>query len=232
MIPVLYQNDEILIVNKPAGVPVQGGAGISRSLDTELPRQLGFPVYLVHRLDKETAGIMVVAKSPRAAHVWTALIAGKQVRKEYEAVCIGIPRGGMKGTVSDRVVQGGVEKDALTHYEVLRTTEVHTAEGTCTLSWLRLRLATGRMHQIRIHLAGAGCPVAGDDKHGDFKQNKLLRKECGIKRLMLASVQLTVPGAHADGGADRVFTIPLPAHMESCRKLFEPAAVTPDRRKL
>ena len=63
------------------------------------------------------------------------------------------------------------------------------------------------------------------------EQNKLLRKACGIKRLMLASVQLTVPGAHADGGADRVFTIPLPAHMESCRKLFEPAAVTPDRRQ-
>ena len=81
-IDILFENDQILVINKPCGIAVQGGEGIAHPLDKELPAQLGYPVYLVHRLDRDTAGLMIVAKSPLYAAQWTKMIGGKLVRKE------------------------------------------------------------------------------------------------------------------------------------------------------
>lgn len=188
LIPIIYENSEIIIINKPQGVAVQGGPNIVHPLDKELPLQLGFPIYLVHRLDQETSGLMVVAKTPQAANKWTKLIGEKSVKKEYDALCIGVPektKGQFKSSINDH----GVEKSALTFYEVKKS---YPLDGY-TLSHIHLVIATGRMHQIRIHLAKAGFPIAGDDKHGNFKANKALKKLCGIKRLQLVSSVLTVP---------------------------------------
>ena len=80
---IIYEDDEILLINKEEGVSVQGGAGISHSLDEDLSKQLGYKIYLVHRLDKETAGILIVAKSSMAASKWTNLLSTNQVQKEY-----------------------------------------------------------------------------------------------------------------------------------------------------
>jgi RluA family pseudouridine synthase len=208
-IPIIYENDEILIINKPAGVPVQGGEGICHPLDKELPLQTGCSVYLVHRLDQDTAGLMVVAKTPEAASRWTRLIAGHGVRKEYDAVCIGTFTA-KNGTITEDIMQHGGERTASTRYRVTEEGSVTCADGSVLpVSMVHLALDTGRMHQIRIHLAKQGCPVAGDDQHGNFRQNKLLRKAAGIKRLMLASVRLTVPC----GNAEQTFSVPLPEHM-------------------
>lgn len=187
-IPIIYENSEIIIINKPQGVAVQGGQNIAHPLDKELPLQLGYPIYLVHRLDQETQGLLVVAKSPQAANKWTHLIGEKAVTKEYDAICIGVPekpKGQFKSAINDR----GVEKASLTFYEVKKSWNI----DSYTLSWIHLTLGTGRMHQIRIHLAKAGFPIAGDDKHGNFKANKALKKLCGIKRLQLISSRLTIP---------------------------------------
>lgn len=191
-IPVLYENDEILVINKPSGVSVQGGEGIAHPLDKELPLQLGYPVYLVHRLDKDTSGLMIVAKSSQAASRWTKLIGGKLVQKEYTALCIGkMPS--VKGTIRTSVIQHGDEKPAVTHYEVAGE-EVLEFEGTqIVLTKVHLKLETGRMHQIRIHLAKQNCPIAGDDRHGNFKLNKILKKAKGIKSLCLVSSRLSIP---------------------------------------
>ena len=89
IIPIIYENSEIFIINKKAGMPVQGGEKILHSLDTELAKQTGQKVYLVHRLDKETSGLMIAAKNPAAANKWTKLIGSKEVKKEYIAICIG-----------------------------------------------------------------------------------------------------------------------------------------------
>ena len=191
-IPVLYENDEILVINKPSGVAVQGGAGIEHSLDRELPVQVGYPVYLVHRLDRDTCGLMVVAKSPLAAAKWTKMIGGKLVRKEYTAICVGTlsPK---KGTIRSGVIQHGDEKTAVTHYQVVGEKEIEFESEKIILSTVKLQLETGRMHQIRIHLSKNGCPIAGDDKHGNFKINKLLRKAAGIKTLQLSATSLSLP---------------------------------------
>ncbi len=198
-LPIIYENDDIYIINKPAGLATQGGQGVVHSVDTLLASQVGQKVHLVHRLDKETEGLLIVAKNSKAASTWTDLIAGKEITKEYCAICTGdFPK--TSGTITDSITTKGVTKPALTHYMVEKTSTVslETPEGTQTqsLNLVRLQLGTGRMHQIRIHLAKLGCPIAGDDKYGNFKLNKLLKKQLGIKRLQLAAVQLTIPKKH------------------------------------
>ena len=207
MIPIIYENDEIYVINKPAGLAVQGGQGVKHSLDVEFPKQVGSKVHLVHRLDKDTSGLMIVAKNPVAAGKWTKLIGSKTVKKEYIAVCAGkMPS--KSGIIKEDVVQHGDVKSAVTHYQVEKewsvTATTEDDEKIIPMTQLRLKLETGRMHQIRIHLAKNGCPIAGDDQHGNFKLNKLLKKACGIKRLQLSSVRLTIPLE----GKDKTFEIP------------------------
>ena len=196
MIPVIYENDEIFIIDKPAGLAVQGGQGVVHSLDRDFAEQTGQKVFLVHRLDKDTCGLMIVAKNPVAAGKWTKLIGSKEARKEYLALCTGrMPA--KSGVIREDVLQHGDTKAAVTHYQVEKEWvvpyETETGAGEIPLTLIRLKLETGRMHQIRIHLAKQGCPIAGDDQHGNFKLNKLLKKICKIKRLQLAAVRLTLP---------------------------------------
>jgi len=215
MIPIIYENDEIIIINKPAGLAVQGGQGVVHSVDRDFAEQVGYKIYLVHRLDKDTAGLMVVTKNPVAAGKWTKLIGSKIVKKEYLALCAGkMPAN--KGVIHEDIVQHGDQKSAVTHYQVEQETDVlidnEASEiKSVHLSLVRLVLETGRMHQIRIHLAKNNCPIAGDDQHGNFKVNKILKKACGIKRLQLAAVRLTVPL----DGKERTFEIPNPLNFSA-----------------
>lgn len=220
-LPVVFENDEILLINKRAGLAVQGGARVSHPVDELLAEQTGRKVYPVHRLDKDTSGLLLVAKSSAAAAKWTALIASGSVRKQYTAICVGIPgeaAPGSSGVFRSDVGSGRERRSALTEYKILATAEAppcaeaqdREAESV-RLSLLELALGTGRTHQIRIHLAQSGCPVAADDKHGNFRVNKILRRAAGIRTLQLAATRLTLP---IDGRA-RVFSVPLPEHMRS-----------------
>lgn len=201
---ILYEDEEIFVISKNSGLAVQGGANIKHSIDVDFADEIGQKIFLVHRLDKDTAGLMIVAKNPIAAAKWTKLISGKTVKKEYIAICAGTiePK---KGIICEKIVQHGEKKKAVTNYEVEK--EIETECGK--LSQIRLLLETGRMHQIRIHLAKNSCPIAGDDQHGNFKLNKQLKKTLGIKKLLLASVKLTVPLQ----SKNQVFEIPLPEYM-------------------
>lgn len=213
---IIFENEEILLVNKEAGVSVQGGAGIAHPLDAELSLQLGYKIFLVHRLDKETSGILVVAKNALAAAKWTNLISGGKVKKEYAAVCFGIPFVNGKKCYSG-VLEGTVEAHGRTQaaktffkVESVWGVKIPETDEKMELSFLKLTLGTGRMHQIRIQLAKAFCPIAGDDKHGDFKKNKLARK-IGIKKLHLAAVRLSLP----IDGKMQSFEIPLPEYIKN-----------------
>ena len=174
-------------------MPVQGGEKIAHSLDEELAKQVGQKVYLVHRLDKDTAGLMIVAKTPAAASKWTKLIGSKEVKKEYIAICAGSLKQ-KKGEITEAIIQHGQSKKAVTHYQVEKEWQLEReGESPIDMCQIRLALETGRMHQIRIHLAKQSCPIAGDDQHGNFKLNKILRKLAGIKHLQLFSTKLTIP---------------------------------------
>jgi 23S rRNA pseudouridine955/2504/2580 synthase len=191
-IEVLYENDDCIVLNKPAGLPVQGGERVGASLDAILAETWSPRPLLVHRLDKDTSGLILAAKSRAAAARFALLFSpGKQqgkpgqdrgIHKQYLAVCAGNP--GEAGTIDLILTVRGVEKRAQTSYTRLG--------GNGDFSLLELELGTGRMHQIRRHLSRIGNPVLGDEKYGDFALNKKLRKEQGLKRLLLHASRLII----------------------------------------
>ncbi|MCL2601886.1 MAG: RluA family pseudouridine synthase [Treponema sp.] len=213
-IPVLFENDVCMVLNKPHGLAVQGGEGVSTSLDSILSEKYSPRPLLVHRLDRDTSGAILVAKTKGAAAAFSTLLAGsvngaaitggekksRAIVKQYWGVCAGIPRppqgiirhkldalGEARGKF--RGERGAKQQESLTHYKVLSS----STAGEVACSLVELELGTGRMHQIRRHLAGIGHPLLGDDKYGDFPLNKKLKKACGIKRMLLHAVRLAIP---------------------------------------
>ena len=158
---------------------------------------------------------MIVAKSTQAANKWTKMIGAKDAKKEYIAICAGSLKN-KEGWIKESLVQHGIEKAASTFYHVekewdlLVETPQKGQSESIKMSQIRLKLDTGRMHQIRIHLSKQGCPIAGDDQHGNFKINKILKKQMKIKKLLLASVKLSLPV----NNKEMVFEIPLPDYMQ------------------
>lgn len=207
-INIIHEDSEIYIINKPAGIASQGGEKVTSSIDTVFAEQVGQKIYLVHRLDKDTTGLMIIAKNPIAANKWTKLISSKSVKKEYLAICVGSLKN-KQGIIKEDLIQHGAQKQAITHYSVEKEWNVQVEEENLTFSLVRLILETGRMHQIRIHLAKQNCPIIADDQHGNFKLNKLLKKHLKIKKLMLAAVKLTIPNPKNTD----IYQIQLPEHM-------------------
>ncbi|MDR3302711.1 MAG: RluA family pseudouridine synthase [Spirochaetaceae bacterium] len=197
-IPVLHEDGHCLVLNKPPGLAVQGGEGVNASLDSILAKEFLSPTrpLLVHRLDKDTSGVILTAKTPDAAAFFSKIIAGRRAVKRYLAVCRtpASPERAQSGVIKTELVIKGIAKHAETAWKILR--ETHDDDETWTL--FELELGTGRMHQIRRSLAQEGFPILGDDKYGDFKLNKQLRKERGLKNLLLHSSRLIIP--LPDGG--------------------------------
>jgi len=218
-VEILYEDDFIVIINKPAGLAVQGGKDIKVSLDKLLAEhyssQNGSPVpLLVHRLDKDTSGALLAAKGRESAGRFSKIfgayyddsghysdISGsygevsgnkKKAVKIYTAVCAGRPDKN-KGIITEKLIIHGKPKDAETKYKTIKTNTLKVnTEFNMEYSILEIELGTGRMHQIRRHLAMNGNPVLGDDKYGDFQLNKKLKKELGLKRLLLHASRLII----------------------------------------
>jgi 23S rRNA pseudouridine955/2504/2580 synthase len=194
-IEILFEDRRFLVINKKAGLAVQGGKGVGISLDTLLGRLYQPKPLLVHRLDKDTSGVLVSAKTREAAAACAALFAQKSdLRKRYLALCAGLIR--KQGCICGAIKIRDREKSAETLYKRLGTGNVPELAGffpdtRCSL--VELEPATGRMHQIRRHLAGMGHPILGDDKYGDFGLNRVLRRNLGLKRLLLHAFSLYLP---------------------------------------
>jgi len=188
-IEILYEDDYIIVVNKPAGLAVQGGEGVKTSLDRIFAEIRTPAPLLVHRLDKDTSGVLLAAKGRENAARFSNLLNSSKITKQYTAICAGHPKN-EKGVINDKLLIHGNLKSSETRYKVLKTS-VFTEENL-EYSALELELGTGRMHQIRRHLAMNGNPVLGDDKYGDFTLNKKLRKSAGLKRLLLHASRLII----------------------------------------
>ncbi len=212
-VAILFEDDDCLVLNKPAGLAVQGGAGVGVSLDALLAAERDPAPLLVHRLDKDTSGVILAAKHKAAARRLSELIAGQDLEKIYLAVVAGRPEP-PSGVIREALQIRGVRKEALTRYRCLGETG--------EFSLLELSLGSGRMHQIRRHLAHIGHPILGDDKYGDFKLNKRLAKERGLRKLLLHAYRLQVPQA---GGSFRTILAPPPDYFGPF--LGEPAPEPP-----
>ncbi|MEE3410997.1 MAG: RluA family pseudouridine synthase [Treponema sp.] len=195
LIPIVYEDDEIILIDKRSGLASQGGVGVGKSVDTELSAQIGQKVYLCHRLDKDTSGLLLCAKTSAAANKWSRLVGEKSVKKEYLALCFGQPKN-PSGKITLPVKEKGQSKSAVTYYEKAQLSDFMQEEAKASrldLCLMKLTLATGRTHQIRIHLAQSELPIVGDDKYGDFGLNKAAKRDLGLKRLCLCAFRLTLP---------------------------------------
>jgi 23S rRNA pseudouridine955/2504/2580 synthase len=195
-ITVLFENERCLVLNKPAGLAVQGGKGVAVSLDSLLAAEYSPRPLLIHRLDKDTSGLILVAKTREAAARFSAAFAGESVtgrgvQKIYLGICAGRPAP-PRGVIETDIEVRSASRRARTFYRSMDA-DIGNSGGETEFSRLELELGTGRTHQIRRHLASIGHPILGDDKYGDFSLNKRLRKEQGLKRLLLHSARLVIP---------------------------------------
>jgi 23S rRNA pseudouridine955/2504/2580 synthase len=191
---IVYEDNSCIVINKPAGLAVQGGKGIGVSLDSILAETWPQRPLLVHRLDRDTSGLILVAKTKEAARHFSRLLGEERaVIKRYLAVCKGRPVP-PEGVIRAELAIRGAIKKSETRYRLL------SVEGEFSL--LELELGTGRMHQIRRHLALMGNPILGDDKYGDFNLNHLLRKTMKLRHLLLHASQIIIPATPDNIRAD------------------------------
>ena len=215
-LPVVFEDDALIVIDKPSGVAVHGGSGISfgviESLRAERPRAKFLE--LAHRLDRDTSGLLMVGKKRTALVELHRMLRDGEVRKDYVAIVKGRWKGGgrkidlplhkyvtAEGERRVRVRDDG--QQAISLFKPL-------AAGD-TASMLDIRLMTGRTHQIRVHAAHVGHPILGDDKYGDFDLNRALVKQ-GVKRLFLHARQLSL--SHPISGEPLAFVSPLPPEMQ------------------
>ncbi|WP_135467691.1 RluA family pseudouridine synthase [Crenalkalicoccus roseus] len=233
---VIHRDDSVIALDKPHGMPVQGGPGITRSLDAlldalrfghaERPR-------LVHRLDRDTSGVLLLARTPAAAAALARAFRGRDVEKTYWAVVVGEPTpregridialarlGGPHGERTQAVDDPKQGAHAITDFRTLDAARRRAA-------WLELKPLTGRTHQLRVHCAeGLGCPILGDGKYGGAAAH--LEGLPGALHLHARALRLP----HPEGGMLEV-AAPLPPHMRETFAFFGfTAPRTPPPRRL
>jgi 23S rRNA pseudouridine955/2504/2580 synthase len=221
----LFEDDDVLVLNKPAGLAVQGGSGTTHHVDRmlEVLRDAkGQKPRLVHRLDKETAGCLLVAKTRFAATMLTGSFRSRSARKIYWAMVAGVPKP-KQGRISTflakeereddsfmRIAEHGDEgaSHAVTYYAVVET-------SAQKLAWVSLKPVTGRTHQLRAHMEHIGHPIVGDPKYFEIENWEL---PGGIQnRLHLLARRIVIP--HPRGGLIDA-TAPLPPHMQQSWNLL------------
>lgn len=221
---ILHEDQDIYVLNKPSGFAVQGGSKTHQHLDgllMGLAVELGERPLLVHRLDRDTSGVIVIAKRRAVASALGKLFATRAVKKVYWAAAKGVPKPAQgridvalikaKGPEGDRVRPSGEgeeedEQRAVTNYSVID-------KASNIIAWVSLKPVTGRQHQLRAHMAHIGTPILGDEKYGGNSD----MPEGVSKRLHLHARRIVFP--HPRGGTVDV-SAPLPQHMLDTWEMF------------
>ncbi len=212
---IIFEDDRLLVLNKPSGIAVHGGSGLSygviealRYIRTDL-RYLE----LIHRLDRETSGCLLIAKKRSALRQIHELFRNGGIEKQYQTLVLGDWPGGTKKIefpLKKREVEGGGRVVVVDPAGKSAASIFSMAERYGDYTLMAVRLLTGRTHQIRVHAAHSGFPIAGDDSYGDRAQNRALKK-LGLKRLFLHCCRMafTLP----DESERRVYDAPLDANL-------------------
>lgn len=225
---IIHNDDDIVVFNKPAGLAVQGGTGIRKSIDKMAAALFPYDkISLVHRLDKETSGVLVVAKNQRAAQVLADEFQTKKASKEYLALLNGTVKP-LRGVIDNYMIKGQVfdspdrlnngtgqrPQRAITEYEVLTQAGGH-------LSWVLFSPKTGRTHQLRLHSAlSLHAPIVGDDLYGtDKKLDSMLKSVISTNNLFLFAYRITL--RHPRTGKIMTFKAELPNFMKAVLDFLE-----------
>jgi 23S rRNA pseudouridine955/2504/2580 synthase len=235
--PVLMEDEAMMAIDKPAGVAVHGGSGVSFGVIEQLRRARPAlaNLELVHRLDRETSGVLLVAKKRSALKHLQDQFRDRETGKTYLALVLGLWPSNkkvidsplMKYTIPNGVGEGErrvkvVGKDDPNGMRSITLVRVARTVGPYTL--LEVTIKTGRTHQIRVHLASQGHPIAGDDKYGDFEHNKLLQK-MGLKRMFLHAWQLKFQ--HPQSHRPVSLQAPLPPELKNFVDGIQPPIIQP-----
>jgi 23S rRNA pseudouridine955/2504/2580 synthase len=224
---VLHEDPSLFVLNKPSGIASQGGSGIGRHIDGMLDELQGAKRQrprLVHRLDRDTSGVLLIARALPAAAALSESLRRRDARKIYWALTKGVPKprsGAIKLALSKQSGFGPHGRDermspaeedsdakpAVTHYSVI-------AAAADEYAWVALKPVTGRTHQLRAHMAHIGTPIVGDFKYGGQAAKGLGELE---DRLHLHARSIDI--AHPEGGRLKVVA-PLPPHMLRAWRLF------------
>jgi 23S rRNA pseudouridine955/2504/2580 synthase len=222
---ILHEDDQVFVFNKPAGLAVQGGSGLTRHVDGMLEvfrDRKGQKPRLVHRLDRDTSGVLVVARTRLAAQKLAEAFRGRATRKIYWALVKGVPKP-HQGRISTWLAKEGTPEgdrmrvarhggDDASHAVSLYSVVDQAGQQ---LAWLSMRPVTGRTHQLRAHAAHIGHPIVGDPKYFNDAEWQL---PGGIQnKLHLHARRIVIP--HPAGGTLDV-TAPLPPHMQQSWNLL------------
>ena len=219
-LPVLFEDEALLAIDKPAGLAVHGGSGIAHGVIESLRsmRPEARFLELVHRLDRETSGVLLVAKKRSALTALHAMMRSRDMDKRYLVGVKGRFRNAkqhVRAALAKRTTDTGEKHVRVAEEGQAAETVFRRISRGAELSLLEAELLTGRTHQIRVHLAHLKHPVLGDDKYGDFELNKRLRRE-GLKRMFLHAASLAF--AHPLTGAALTLHSPLPRDLEEFRR--------------
>jgi 23S rRNA pseudouridine955/2504/2580 synthase len=235
--PVLFEDEHLLAIDKPAGVAVHGGSGVSFGVIEQLrqARPAARMLELVHRLDRETSGVLLVAKRRSALTRLQDQFRERETGKTYLALVAGtwpasrkvidVPLHKYLQADGERRVRVVAKDDpdgmrAITLVKVAKQFAVPAQAGLqSAFTLLEVTIKTGRTHQIRVHLAAEGHPIAGDDKYGDFELNRHLARR-GLKRMFLHAWRLRL--VHPQSGETLVLEAALPPELASFAGTLEP----------
>jgi 23S rRNA pseudouridine955/2504/2580 synthase len=228
---ILHEDKSVIVLNKPPGLPVQGGTKSERNLDAILAAaadKFGGRPLLVHRLDRDTSGVLVLARNPNAARKLAEAFRGKEARKLYWALVAGKPErphGTIDLPLAKRVGAAGERVVALDYEEDLDLDEAGARRAksryatidnaASRVTWLALEPLTGRTHQLRVHMAALGTPILGDGKYGG--SGAFLRMEGIAKQLHLHARRIRIP--HPERGTLDIKAPPPPHFVEALAAL-------------
>ena len=230
---IIYEDDALLVIDKPAGTAVHGGSGVSFGVIEQIRRARPEARYLelVHRLDKDTSGLLMIAKKRSALVKLHEAIRNDHPKKIYLALGVGklpndsfhvkLPLFKYTGAQGEKMVR--VSEDGQSAHTIFRVLNRFSDDllhqvGLSHLTLVEATLKTGRTHQIRVHLQSQQCPIAGDERYGDYQANKRLQK-LGLKRMFLHAAELHLD--HPLTGEKLVLKADLPQELQQFTVMLE-----------